>query len=114
MCGIVGYLGNRPYLEYIIAGLRLLQNRGYDSVGVSSIDSNHKLETVKHASTDTHNSLTILESELNTKPCTSNIAIGHTRWATHGGKTKLNAHPHTDNNERISLVHNGIIENYQF
>ena len=116
MCGIVGYLGNDDYKEFILSGLKLLQNRGYDSVGVSSIN-NQNLETTKFASTSTNNALFLLENKLLEKNTFHNdqdtVAIGHTRWATHGGKTDINAHPHHDNKGRISLVHNGIIENYR-
>jgi glucosamine--fructose-6-phosphate aminotransferase (isomerizing) len=126
MCGIVGYLGSDIFIEFILSGLKLLQNRGYDSVGICSI-LNGELETLKYASTNTHNSLERLEEEMNVlelykNSCIKNdqhnknqnlsVAIGHTRWATHGPKTDINAHPHNDNNDRISLVHNGIIENY--
>uniref|UniRef100_A0A6C0DC42 Glutamine--fructose-6-phosphate aminotransferase [isomerizing] n=1 Tax=viral metagenome TaxID=1070528 RepID=A0A6C0DC42_9ZZZZ len=113
MCGIVGYLGREPYVEYIMTGLKLLQNRGYDSAGISCIDMNHELITTKFASTNTNDSLVQLEKSINKTDCTSTIAIGHTRWATHGGKTDTNAHPHNDNKNRISIVHNGIIENFQ-
>jgi glucosamine--fructose-6-phosphate aminotransferase (isomerizing) len=114
MCGIIGYLGNNNYKEFILSGLKLLQNRGYDSVGVGTI-SNQLLETKKYASTNTNDALFLLESILSQTPQSNheNLAIGHTRWATHGGKTDINAHPHHDNNNRISLVHNGIIENFQ-
>jgi glucosamine--fructose-6-phosphate aminotransferase (isomerizing) len=112
MCGIVGYLGREPYVEYIITGLKLLQNRGYDSAGISSID-NGELITTKFASTNTNDSLVQLEKSINKSECASTIAIGHTRWATHGGKTNANAHPHNDNKNQISIVHNGIIENFQ-
>jgi len=114
MCGIVGYLGIDDYKKYILSGLKLLQNRGYDSVGVSSIINNEKLDTIKFASTDTNDALKILEAEVekHSYEKSINVAIGHTRWATHGGKTDINAHPHHDNKDRISLVHNGIIENY--
>jgi len=114
MCGIVGYLGIDDYKKYILSGLKLLQNRGYDSVGISSIVNNEKINTVKFASTDTNDALKILEVEVekNDSEPFINVAIGHTRWATHGGKTDINAHPHHDNKDRIALVHNGIIENY--
>jgi len=112
MCGIVAYLGSDNYQEYILAGLRLLQNRGYDSVGISSI-KNGQINTIKYASTNTHNSLEKLENKVLENKEISNCAIGHTRWATHGGKTDINAHPHHDATDRISIVHNGIIENFQ-
>jgi len=114
MCGIIGYLGNDNYKDFVLSGLKLLQNRGYDSVGIGTI-VNNTLETVKYASTNTNDSLLLLENAINSGSCerpNTNMAIGHTRWATHGGKTNTNAHPHHDNGNRISLVHNGIIENY--
>ena len=111
MCGIIGYLGSDIFLSYIISGLKLIQNRGYDSVGISTIN-NSSLNTIKFASTNTHDSLDKLEKETTNFNWQSTIGIGHTRWATHGGKTDINAHPHHDNLDRIALVHNGIIENY--
>jgi len=113
MCGIVGYLGSESFIEYIISGLKLLQNRGYDSAGISCIDVNRELITTKFASTNTNDSLVQLEDHINKNNYESSIGIGHTRWATHGGKTNANAHPHNDNKGRISIVHNGIIENFQ-
>lgn len=111
MCGIVGYLGNDEFIQYIFSGLKLLQNRGYDSVGISCVQ-NAELNTVKFASTFTFDSLDKLEQSTINKEYNSHCAIGHTRWATHGGKTDTNAHPHHDNNDRIAIVHNGIIENF--
>jgi glucosamine--fructose-6-phosphate aminotransferase (isomerizing) len=111
MCGIIGYLGSDLYKEYLISGLKLLQNRGYDSVGISCI-SNGELNTIKFASKTTCDALDILEREVIKNPIVSSCAIGHTRWATHGGKTDVNAHPHHDNSNKIALVHNGIIENF--
>jgi glucosamine--fructose-6-phosphate aminotransferase (isomerizing) len=112
MCGIVGYLGNADYKEYILSGLKLLQNRGYDSVGICSNYKN-SLQITKYASINTHDSLKKLEDSINELQNNSSCAIGHTRWATHGGKTDINAHPHSDNKQRIAIVHNGIIENFQ-
>lgn len=112
MCGIVGYLGSLSYKEYILSGLKLLQNRGYDSVGICC-NYNNSLQVIKYASANTHDSLEKLENSITNLNYTSSCAIGHTRWATHGGKTDINAHPHYDNNERIAVVHNGIIENFQ-
>lgn len=113
MCGIVGYLGSEPCIEYILSGLKLLQNRGYDSVGICSI-ADGVLDTIKFASTNTHDSLAQLEQNVltNSNIRSGSAVIGHTRWATHGGKTNINAHPHHDNNDRIAVVHNGIIENF--
>jgi len=111
MCGIVGYLGNEEHKEYRLSGLRLLQNRGYDSVGISCI-TNGELHTTKFASKTTCDALDQLEETVNRQNIKSNCAIGHTRWATHGGKTDINAHPHHDNKNKIALAHNGIIENF--
>lgn len=117
MCGIIGYLGQENGITKIIDGLKILQNRGYDSAGISCIDPrgieyalNQPL-VYKFASTNTNNSISKIE-ETFSETFSKNV-IGHTRWATHGGKTDANAHPHMDNRRRISLVHNGIIENYQ-
>lgn len=111
MCGIVGYLGSDSATEFIMNGLKLLQNRGYDSVGICSIIDT-SLNIIKCASNDTYDALIGLDQHVNAKKEFTNIGIGHTRWATHGSKTTQNAHPHTDHENRIALVHNGIIENY--
>ena len=110
MCGIIGYLGHDNCIPYIINGLKILQNRGYDSAGLTAIN-NEDMITNKFASTNTNNAIPLLEESIKTKNIYTN-GIGHTRWATHGGKNNFNAHPHQDNKNRISLVHNGIIENY--
>ena len=113
MCGIIGYLGSNSFQEYILSGLKLLQNRGYDSMGVSIISENPAaIKTTKFASTNTYDSFQILSEQIHEDADFSTVAIGHTRWATHGGKTDVNAHPHHDCENRIAIVHNGIIENY--
>lgn len=113
MCGIIGYIGIQPCIEYILKGLILLQNRGYDSAGISIVDNN-KIHTLKYASTDSFDSIHLLKESIHTQYqfMESTIGIGHTRWATHGGKTDINAHPHHDTTNTISIVHNGIIENF--
>jgi len=113
MCGIIAYLGNDNSIPYIINGLKSLQNRGYDSAGLTVFDSNKYFTTIKFSSTNNYNAISLLEHRINSKTYHSNIGIGHTRWATHGEKNDTNAHPHSDNKKRISIVHNGIIENYQ-
>ena len=112
MCGIIGYLGDDNFTEYVFAGLKLIQNRGYDSIGVAYIEDN-TIQCVKRASTvNTNNAIQLVEDIIGKTTIRSGTAIGHTRWATHGGKTDLNAHPHLDHYGNIAVVHNGIIENY--
>ncbi len=104
MCGIVGYIGNKQALGPVINGLKSLEYRGYDSAGVAFFE-NDKCEVVKQVGR-----VEALEDEL--PYSTSTIAIGHTRWATHGSPTITNAHPHFNNDKSICVVHNGIIENF--
>ncbi|MEU7025401.1 glutamine--fructose-6-phosphate transaminase (isomerizing) [Streptomyces sp. NPDC046275] len=107
MCGIVGYVGGQSALEVVIAGLKRLEYRGYDSAGVAVL-SDGGLAAAKKAG-----KLVNLEKELVDRPLSSgSTGIGHTRWATHGGPTDANAHPHLDNAGRVAVVHNGIIENF--
>ncbi|MEV5968724.1 glutamine--fructose-6-phosphate transaminase (isomerizing) [Streptomyces sp. NPDC051921] len=107
MCGIVGYVGGQSALEVVIAGLKRLEYRGYDSAGVAVL-SDGGLAAAKKAG-----KLVNLEKELVDRPLSSgSTGIGHTRWATHGGPTDTNAHPHLDNAGRVAVVHNGIIENF--
>jgi glutamine---fructose-6-phosphate transaminase (isomerizing) len=112
MCGVTGFLGNCDYKDYIINGLLMVQNRGYDSAGITYMDDDGELHTFKMASTNTNNALTCLKDIIYEENATSRCAIGHTRWATHGPKTDINAHPHLNTDGTISLIHNGIIENY--
>ena len=111
MCGIIGYISLYNCCNYILLnGLKQLQNRGYDSAGITSIDVSGNTTTTKYASQENKCSLDMIEH--NIKHHTSNIGIGHTRWATHGGKTDENSHPHNCMNNIFTIVHNGIIENY--
>ena len=106
MCGIVAYVGNREAYPLILKGLKRLEYRGYDSSGVAMLE-NGELNIYKKKG-----KVSDLESELNGKPLAATIGIGHTRWATHGEPNDVNAHPHYSNNRRLSIIHNGIIENY--
>ena len=107
MCGIVGYIGSKPVLPILLDGLKKLEYRGYDSAGVSYV-SDGALRTVKAAG-----KIAALEEKLKKAPSeASTLGIGHTRWATHGGPSEVNAHPHTSSDGKIAVVHNGIIENY--
>lgn len=105
MCGIVGYTGPQSAIIPLIEGLRRLEYRGYDSAGIA-LGTSNKLFVKKKAG-----KLSNLESALGSVP-EVNSGIGHTRWATHGGPTDLNAHPHLDNDGKLAVIHNGIIENY--
>ncbi|MEA1985943.1 MAG: glutamine--fructose-6-phosphate transaminase (isomerizing) [Candidatus Marinimicrobia bacterium] len=109
MCGIIGYIGKRNALPILIEGIKRLEYRGYDSSGVSIIDKDNELITVKEKG-----QVVDLERKISSrKNLLGNVGISHTRWATHGEPNKENAHPHNDYKNRISLVHNGIIENYK-
>ena len=105
MCGIVGYVGNKPAANILINGLKALEYRGYDSAGIALLE-NGKIKVFKEKGR-----VKELE-EKNTFEVKSNIGIAHTRWATHGVPSKINAHPHLDNKGIFGVVHNGIIENY--
>ena len=106
MCGIVGYLGKRQATDVLIEGLSKLEYRGYDSAGVA-VNTGNKLEIRKFKGR-----LAILEKDLQIKPICGHLGIGHTRWATHGEPSDVNAHPHFNMDKTIAVVHNGIIENY--
>ncbi|HEY4695294.1 MAG TPA: glutamine--fructose-6-phosphate transaminase (isomerizing) [Candidatus Hydromicrobium sp.] len=116
MCGIVAYVGNKKCKDILINGLKRLEYRGYDSAGIAIItgdtgkvegSTNLEINVVKEAG-----KIKILEKEVNDSKIDGNCGIGHTRWATHGEPTKVNAHPHLDDSGSIAVVHNGIIENY--
>ena len=106
MCGIVGYIGNREAYPVVIKGLRRLEYRGYDSTGVAIIQDKQLLVYKKKGK------VAELEEAVLGKDLHAHIAIGHTRWATHGEPSDRNAHPHLSNNGRLAMLHNGIIENY--
>jgi len=107
MCGIVAYVGNKPCQSLLLEGLKRLEYRGYDSAGIATMEHG-KLRVVK-----TIGRVANLEDKLEeVGGMTGTIGMSHTRWATHGGVTELNAHPHTDDKTGICLIHNGIIENY--
>ncbi len=105
MCGIVGILGSKPVAIDIVDALRRLEYRGYDSAGIATVENGH-LERRR-----AEGKLRNLESRLGTEPLEGVTGIGHTRWATHGKPVERNAHPHM--NDRVAVVHNGIIENFQ-
>jgi glucosamine--fructose-6-phosphate aminotransferase (isomerizing) len=106
MCGIIGVVGSEPALPLIMDGLRRVEYRGYDSAGVALLEGD-AIEVVRRAG-----KLVELEKGLASVRLDGTTGIGHTRWATHGGPTDRNAHPHTDCSGRIAIIHNGIIENY--
>ncbi len=104
MCGIVGILGNKPVADSLVEALRRLEYRGYDSAGIATVE-NGTLDRRR-----AEGKLKNLELRLSNQPLQGHVGIGHTRWATHGRPTETNAHPHMS--ERVSVVHNGIIENF--
>jgi glutamine---fructose-6-phosphate transaminase (isomerizing) len=107
MCGIIGYIGNRKATNVLLTGLKMMEYRGYDSSGLTVIDENQLITKKKKGK------IRELEAEINGTDFSSTIGIAHTRWATHGEPSDDNAHPHFDYSGDISIVHNGIIENYQ-
>ena len=106
MCGIVGYVGTRDAVPVIVEGLRRLEYRGYDSAGLAVVRDGTLLR--RRAAGKLRN----LEESLRAEPLAGSYGVGHTRWATHGRPTEENAHPHQDDQGRVVVVHNGIIENY--
>ncbi|WP_267424608.1 MULTISPECIES: glutamine--fructose-6-phosphate transaminase (isomerizing) [unclassified Curtobacterium] len=108
MCGIVGYVGSNSSTDVLLGGLRRLEYRGYDSAGIAVIDPSGDMTSAKKAG-----KLQALVDELDARPIPDGgTGIGHTRWATHGGPTDENAHPHLADGGKLALIHNGIIENF--
>lgn len=107
MCGIVGYIGPREAYPILIAGLKRLEYRGYDSAGIALINDGGQLNVYKEKG-----KVSNLEAIASQRDTTGKIGIAHTRWATHGEPSAVNAHPHVSQSGRLALVHNGIIENY--
>jgi glucosamine--fructose-6-phosphate aminotransferase (isomerizing) len=108
MCGIIGYIGEKQAQPILLAGLKRLEYRGYDSSGMGLIHPRKNLISIRKSP----GKIAALEKLLHKKPLTGTVGIAHTRWATHGAPNQANAHPHLDCKAEISLVHNGIIENY--
>jgi len=108
MCGIVGYIGHKEAEPIVLDGLSALEYRGYDSAGIALIEDDSQIHVFKQAGR-----VQSLRKAVEEQPSSSHLAIGHTRWATHGAPTTLNAHPHSNTDKTIFVVHNGIIENYQ-
>ena len=106
MCGIVGYIGTQNVVPILIEGLKRLEYRGYDSAGIAAISGDHII-VEKQAG-----KISMLGESMNLEHVNATLGIGHTRWATHGEPNKVNAHPHTDCKGDITIIHNGIIENY--
>ncbi|MBT5274234.1 MAG: glutamine--fructose-6-phosphate aminotransferase, partial [Flavobacteriales bacterium] len=106
MCGIVGYVGSKDAYPIIIKGLKRLEYRGYDSAGVA-IGSNSGIATLKQKG-----KVSDLEAYTSGKNTSGSIGIGHTRWATHWVPNQVNSHPHNSGDGKLSIIHNGIIENY--
>ena len=106
MCGIVGYYGKKPAVDFLLDGLSKLEYRGYDSAGIAVVEEN-SVTVVKHKGR-----LANLRKGLRDKAVEGTVGIGHTRWATHGEPSDVNSHPHKSSKSDITVVHNGIIENY--
>lgn len=107
MCGIVGYIGNREAYPILIKGLKRLEYRGYDSAGAALVNQNGELSVYK-----TKGKVSDLETFCQDKDISGCVGIAHTRWATHGEPSSLNAHPHYSESKNLAIIHNGIIENY--
>src|ERR1700722_2324205 len=109
MCGIVAYVGRKLAQPLLIEGLKRMEYRGYDSAGIAVIDAQNNLHIRRAVGR-----ISVLESSLDNGAAlpAAHIGMAHTRWATHGAPTEVNAHPHVDDSGRFALIHNGVIENY--
>lgn len=107
MCGIIGYVGTENAVPIILDGLKRLEYRGYDSSGIAVMNRN-TFDVVKQKGR-----LSALEALISQRPIAGVVGIGHTRWATHGEPSDINSHPHLGSQNKVAIVHNGIIENYK-
>lgn len=107
MCGIVGYVGFRNAADILLDGMKRLEYRGYDSAGIA-VNNGSEVQILKEIG-----KVQQLEDIVSARHVEGHLGIGHTRWATHGGVSVINAHPHRDERGQVVLVHNGIIENYK-
>ena len=112
MCGIIGYLGEKEATPILMESLKRLEYRGYDSAGVAVLELPRAGQAIHTSLTKSEKKVDTLIEKLNANMPTGHLGIGHTRWATHGKPTYINAHPHTDCHGKIFVVHNGIIENF--
>src|SRR5579859_498787 len=112
MCGIIGYLGGQEATPILMDSLKRVEYRGYDSAGVAVLETPKPGSMIRTSLTKSEKKVDDLIAKLKTGMPTGHLGIGHTRWATHGRPTYINAHPHTDCHGRIFVVHNGIIENF--
>ncbi len=108
MCGIIGYTGKKNSVEVLIEGLKRMEYRGYDSSGIAILNDNNEIVTIKKKG-----EIQKLINAINDRKYPSHTGIAHTRWATHGEPNDINAHPHSDCKNEISIVHNGIVENFK-
>src|SRR5213082_476119 len=112
MCGIIGYLGGREATPILMESLKRLEYRGYDSAGVAVLEQPTAGQAIRTSVTKSEAKVDMLIEKLEANMPSGKLGIGHTRWATHGKPTYINAHPHTDCHGKIFVVHNGIIENF--
>ncbi|MDO8488546.1 MAG: class II glutamine amidotransferase, partial [Candidatus Omnitrophota bacterium] len=109
MCGIVGYIGEKEAQPILLSGLKRLEYRGYDSSGIAIVLPKKDSIGIRKSP----GKISALEKLIKNKPLGGVVGIAHTRWATHGAPTQVNAHPHQDCSGQVAVVHNGIIENFE-